>query len=95
MHFIQVILSKVATSCTKVIALIPGRKFSEILKRGTLQNPCQKVSVVESVFNKIAGMDSRSQGWTRRDGLSIFAEKKFPSRMFSSGYIKILQSSLK
>ena len=82
MHFIQVILSKVATSCTKVIALIPGRKFSEILKRGTLQNPCQKVSVVESVFNKIAGMDSRDAFLLKRS----FHQGCFPvdtSKFFS------------
>ena len=40
--------------------LIPCRKISEILSLvGTLQVPCQIVPVVESVFNKIAGMNSR------------------------------------
>ena len=42
-----------------MLALIPCRKFSEILKRGALQNPCQIIPVVESVLKKIAGMNSR------------------------------------
>ena len=38
---------------------MPRRKFSEILKKGTLQNPCRIILVVEFIFNKNAGMDSR------------------------------------
>ena len=45
MYSTQVIFSKVATSCTKGIAAIFCRKFSIILKNGTLQNPCQKIPV--------------------------------------------------
>ena len=55
----QFIFRKVATSFTKGIAVIPRRKFFEISKRSTLHNPCQKIPVVKSVFNKIARMDSR------------------------------------
>ena len=38
------------------MTVVTRGKFSEILKRGTLKNPFQKIPVVESVFNKIAGM---------------------------------------
>ena len=55
----QVIFSEVTISCIKGITVIPRRKFSEVLKRGTLQNPCQIIPVVERVFNKIVEMDSR------------------------------------
>ena len=65
--------------------MILRRKFSEILKRGTLQNPCQKIPVVQSAFNKITGMDSRP---------AFFSEKKIPPRMFSCGYIRIFNDPL-
>ena len=32
--------------------------FSEIIKRAILQKACEKNSLVESIFNKIAGIDS-------------------------------------
>ena len=32
---------------------MPRRKFSEILKRGTFQNPCQIIPVAEFIFNPI------------------------------------------
>ena len=63
--------------------MIPRRKFSEILKRGVFQNPCQIIPLVEFVFNKIAETDSRT---------CIFAEKKFPPRIFSCGYIRIFSA---
>ena len=44
----------------KGIVKIPRRLISEILKRAILQVPCRRKSVVESVFNKIAGIHSRS-----------------------------------
>ena len=34
------------------------RKYSEILKRAILQNPCWKISVIEFIFDKTAGLDS-------------------------------------
>ena len=37
---------------------ISRKKISEVLRRAILQNPCGKASVVESAFNKIAGIDS-------------------------------------
>ena len=35
------------------------QKISEPLIRHNLQNPCQNIPVMESVFNEIIGMDSR------------------------------------
>ena len=37
---------------------IAYRKLSEILKGATFQNPCQKISVMKSHFNKIVVVDS-------------------------------------
>ena len=34
------------------------QKFCEILRRAIAKNPCRKASLVESAFNKIAGIDS-------------------------------------
>ena len=51
--------SKVAIYRIKGPAVSDRRKFSEILKRRILQNPCQKISVLESVCNKITGIDFR------------------------------------
>ena len=39
--------------------MILHRRFSKILKRGTLQNSYQIIPLMESVFNKIAMMNSR------------------------------------
>lgn len=58
--------------------MIPGRKFSKIYKRGIMLKPCQKISVVESVFNKITGID-----------FTPSTEEKFPPRRFSFGYIEM------
>ena len=49
------IFGKVATSCTKGIAIIACRKFSEILKRITLQNSYHKIPVVKFVLIKLQG----------------------------------------
>ena len=37
---------------------ISRKKICEILRRAILQHPSGKASVVESAFNKIAGIDS-------------------------------------
>lgn len=42
------------------MANIPFIKFFEFFKVHILQNPCWKISTVESVFNKIAGTNSRA-----------------------------------
>ena len=63
----QVIFSKVTTSCIKGITVKPRRNFSEILKRGTWENSCQKTPVMESVFNKITEMDSRPALFLKRN----------------------------
>ena len=34
-------------------------KFADILRRVTVKNPYGKISVLESVFNEIAGINSR------------------------------------
>ena len=47
------ILGKVATSCTKEIAVIACRKFSEILGRSTLENSYHKIPVVKFVLIKL------------------------------------------
>ena len=66
-HFVKYIISnKVATyrleACDfvrKCFAKISRRKFPDNLKRVTMKNPCAKTSVLESVFNEIAGINSR------------------------------------
>ena len=42
------------------MAKISSIKFYKIYKRAILQNPCWKIFVVESVFDKIAGINSSS-----------------------------------
>ena len=37
---------------------ISRKKIREVLRRAILQNPRGKASMVESVFNEIAGIDS-------------------------------------
>ena len=68
--------------------MITRRKFSEVLKRGTLQRPCQKIPVVESVFNKIASMDSRPAFMLKRS----FHQGRFS--VDTSEFSAILQSGL-
>ena len=58
--------SKVATYCIKRMAVLRRTIFSKIFKRGILQNPCQKVSVVESAFEKITGIDFRPAALLKR-----------------------------
>ena len=70
------------------MTVIPLRKFYKILKRGTLQNPCQIIPVVESVFNKIAGMDSTPAFLLKRS----FHEGCFP--VDTSEFLALLQSGL-
>ena len=68
--------------------MIPLKKFSEILKRDALQNPCQILLVVKSVFNKITGMDSR---------LAFLLERSFLEGCFpvdTSEFLAFLQSGL-
>ena len=59
----------------KQLAKIACRKFSKILKRAILKNSCRKVSMVESAFNKIVVIDSRSTTLMKRSfhqgGLSV------------------------
>ena len=43
----------------KCFAKISRRKSPYNLKRVTMINPCAKTSVLESVFNEIAGINSR------------------------------------
>ena len=89
MYFKQEIFSKVTTSCIKGITVKPRRKFTEILKIGTWENPCQKTPVMESVFNKITGMDSRPAFFLKRN----FHPGRFPvntlefSALFQSGLL--------
>ena len=64
--------------------MIPGRKVSGILKRGTLKIPCQKIPLAEFVFKKKAGMGSRPAFW---------GKKLFPAMVFSYGYISKSQFS--
>ena len=45
---------------------ISRKKLHEVLRRAIFQNPCGKASVVESDFNKIAGIDSGSATQLRR-----------------------------
>ena len=40
------------------MAKIFRKKMCEVLRRAILQNPCGKASVVETDFDKIAGIDS-------------------------------------
>ena len=40
-------------------AKMARRKFSDDLKRGTVQNPYGKILELESLFNEIAGINSR------------------------------------
>ena len=57
MYSEQFIFNEVTTSCIKGITVILRKKFSEILKRVILQNPCQKsLCWIPSLIN--------SQGWT-------------------------------
>lgn len=42
----------------KKMAKISHRKLSEILKRSILQNPYRETSVLESIFNKIAWVNT-------------------------------------
>ena len=55
----HVIFSEVPGSSIKGMAVIRRRKFSKVLKRGMLQNPYWRITVVEFVFHKTAGIDSR------------------------------------
>ena len=43
----------------KCFAKISGGKFSDNLKRVTMENPYAKISVLESVFNEITEINSR------------------------------------
>ena len=57
MYSEQFIFSEVTTSCIKGITVTLRKKFSEILKRVILQNPCQKsLCWIPFLIN--------SQGWT-------------------------------
>ena len=64
----HVIFSEVPGSSIKGMAVIPRRRFSKVLKRGMLPNPYWRITVVESVFHKTAGIDSR---------LSILRKRSF------------------
>ena len=68
--------------------MISRRKFSEILKRGILHNPCQKIPVVEFVFNNIAGIDSKPAFLLKRN----FHQGCFP--VDTSEFSALLQSGL-
>ena len=50
---------KPATLSEKVLQRYFCRKFSDDLKRVTVKNPYGKTSVLESLFNEIAGINSR------------------------------------
>ena len=85
----QVIFSKVTTSCIKGITVKPRRKFTKILKIGTWENPCPKTPVMESVFNKITGMDSRPAFFLKRNfhpGRFLVNTLEF-SALFQSGLL--------
>ena len=63
---LHVISNKVATyrleACDfvrKCFAKLSGRKFSDNLKRVTVKKPYEKTSALESLFNEIAGINSR------------------------------------
>ena len=63
---LQVISNKVATYrleasdfVRKCFAKISHRKFSDNLKKVTVKNPYERTSVLESLFNEIAGINSR------------------------------------
>ena len=66
-YFVKyVIFNKVTTyrleACDfvrKCFAKISRRKFPDNLKRVTMKNPYAKTSVLESIFNEIAGINSR------------------------------------
>ena len=62
--------------------MIPSRKFSEILKRGILHNPCQKILAVESFLIKPRGRTLDLH----------FSENKFPPRMFYYMCIRIFSA---
>ena len=65
--------------------LIPCRKISEILNlAGTLQVPCQIVPVVESVFNKIARMNSRPAFSLKKS----FHKGKLWKRCYTTNFLK-------
>ena len=57
------------------------KKISEVLRIAISQNACGKTSLVESAFNKIAGIDSGP--------LANLTEERFSPRRFSYNYIKI------
>ena len=66
--------------------VITRRKFYVTLKRDILQSSCQKIPVMEFVFNEIAGIDCRPE-----------TEKELPTRGFfvdASEFLTLLQSSL-
>ena len=55
------------------MAKLPRKVFCEVLRRTILQNSCWKTSVMESVFSKIAGIDSRQQfNWKEAFTKQIF-----------------------
>ena len=58
--------------------MTPRRKFSEILEKRTLQNPCQIIPAMESAFNKMAGMNSRTAFLLKRS----FHKRKLLKRCF-------------
>ena len=83
---LHVISNKVATyrleACDfvrKCFAKISRRKFSDNLKRVTLKNPYGKTSVLEFLFNEIAGINSR---------LASLVKKKPPPKIFTFEYIR-------
>ena len=68
----------------KYFAKISRRKFSNSLKRVTVKNPYGITSVLESLFNKIAGINSR---------LATLVKKKPPPKTFICDYIRTFSAS--
>ena len=88
---LHVISKKVATyrleACDfvrKSFAKISRRKFSDNLKKVTFKNPYEKTSVLESLFNEIAGINSR---------LAPLVKKKPPPKAFTCEYIRTFSAS--
>ena len=60
------------------VGIFSSRKIHDISIRATVRYPYEKASVLESLFNKIAGINSR---------LATLM-KKPASEMFNGGYIR-------
>ena len=71
----------------KCFAKVSCRKFSDNLKRVTVQNPCRKNSVVQSLFNETAGINSRPATLVKKKNRH---QGGLPVNIFQCFYRKVL-----